>query len=256
MKTILAYDGSFNGFLTGVFEIYEQKLIGAILQKERMASETFFDTIEPIHTNREKATRVWKGIKNRSSAAAQRNIYKVFLSELPESESLLLQYLDRIFKGCNNIEKDFSDPVALEVSKIAKKVDREKHRMDAFVRFRETKDGIYFALVAPDYNTLPLNAKHFKDRYADQQWMIYDSKRKYGLHYNLKEVAVVTMELPSTLVNVSGSEALCTSEEVQFQELWRDYFKSTNIISRKNMKLHTQHIPKRYWKYLSEKKPS
>ena len=32
-----------------------------------------------------------------------------------------------------------------------------------------------------------------------------------------------------------------------------EYFKSTNIKSRKNMKLHLQHVPKRYWKYLTEK---
>ncbi|MGK4566274.1 DUF4130 domain-containing protein [Flavobacterium sp. 3HN19-14] len=36
--------------------------------------------------------------------------------------------------------------------------------------------------------------------------------------------------------------------------LWNDYFKSTNIPARKNMKLHLQHVPKRYWKYLTEKK--
>ena len=44
-------------------------------------------------------------------------------------------------------------------------------------------------------------------------------------------------------------------DELVFQTLWRDYFKSTNIKSRKNMRLHIQHVPKRYWKYLSEKLP-
>ncbi|MGB1209996.1 MAG: DUF4130 domain-containing protein, partial [Lacinutrix venerupis] len=46
-----------------------------------------------------------------------------------------------------------------------------------------------------------------------------------------------------------------TDSELEFQQLWKDYFKSTNIKSRKNMKLHIQHVPKRYWKYLSEKSP-
>jgi probable DNA metabolism protein len=45
-----------------------------------------------------------------------------------------------------------------------------------------------------------------------------------------------------------------TNEEHEYQTLWNDYFKSTNIASRINPKLHTQHVPKRYWKYLSEKK--
>jgi probable DNA metabolism protein len=44
-------------------------------------------------------------------------------------------------------------------------------------------------------------------------------------------------------------------EEFQFQELWQNYFESTNITERKNIKLHVRHVPKRYWKYLSEKQP-
>ena len=38
--------------------------------------------------------------------------------------------------------------------------------------------------------------------------------------------------------------------------MWKDYFDSTNIKERKNMKLHIRHVPKRYWKYLSEKQPN
>jgi len=38
-----------------------------------------------------------------------------------------------------------------------------------------------------------------------------------------------------------------------YQHLWKNYFKSVNIISRKNTKLHIKHIPKRYWKHLAKK---
>ena len=43
--------------------------------------------------------------------------------------------------------------------------------------------------------------------------------------------------------------------EAKWYQHWLDknYFKSTNIVARKNTKLHTQHVPKRYWKYLTEK---
>jgi len=42
--------------------------------------------------------------------------------------------------------------------------------------------------------------------------------------------------------------------EIEYQKLWSEYFDHTNIKERKNTKLHTQHVPKRYWKYLTEKK--
>ncbi len=42
-------------------------------------------------------------------------------------------------------------------------------------------------------------------------------------------------------------------QEKLYATLWKDYFKNTNIKERKNLKLHIQHVPKRYWRYLTEK---
>ena len=37
---------------------------------------------------------------------------------------------------------------------------------------------------------LPMLIKHFRNRYADQKWIIYDVKRGYGLHYDLHDTAI------------------------------------------------------------------
>lgn len=134
-------------------------------------------------------------------------------------------------------------------------VSRERHRMKAFIRFQKTADGIYYCLIEPDYNVLPLVAKFFKDRYADQRWIIYDVKRKYGLYYDLHRVEEITYDFVS---NIDTSKVTLPSEMIDEKEelasmLWKDYFNSTNIPARKNMKLHIRHVPKRYWKYLNEK---
>ena len=42
-------------------------------------------------------------------------------------------------------------------------------------------------------------------------------------------------------------------EEVLYDQLWKDYFRSVNIEARKNAKLHIQYVPKRYWRYMNEK---
>jgi probable DNA metabolism protein len=42
-------------------------------------------------------------------------------------------------------------------------------------------------------------------------------------------------------------------DEQLFQKLWKAYFKSLTIKERINPKLQRQHLPKRYWKYLTEK---
>jgi probable DNA metabolism protein len=48
--------------------------------------------------------------------------------------------------------------------------------MEAFVRFKKCQDGLFLSLVQPDFNVLPLIERHFRNRYQDQRWLIYDEK--------------------------------------------------------------------------------
>ncbi|RYF98824.1 MAG: DUF4130 domain-containing protein, partial [Chitinophagaceae bacterium] len=86
----------------------------------------------------------------------------------------------------------------------------------------------------------------------DQKWIIYDIKRRYGIHYDLHDTQFISMDFNEN--NKAGNViAAFTEDESVYQHLWKNYFKSVNIPSRKNMKLHIRHIPKRYWKHLPEK---
>ncbi|MAP80131.1 MAG: DNA metabolism protein [Aequorivita sp.] len=254
MKTILIYDGSFEGLLSTVFYIYEYQIDQFSVVKTEEYVANFFDKKEEIISNSNKANRVWKALSTKISANAKRKLYKAFLSELPGIENKICHFIQLAFASKYKIEKDFSNPTILEISKVVKMVDREKHRMDAFVRFRQTKDNIYFATIEPDFNVLPLNSDHFRERYADQKWIIYDVKRKYGLFYNLNTVTTITLEIDEAINNKQNELTFFSDTEVEFQQLWGNYFEHTNIKSRKNTSLHIKHVPKRYWKYLTEKK--
>ncbi len=126
--------------------------------------------------------------------------------------------------------------------------------MEAFVRFQKLKDGLYYSLVQPDYNVLPLISNHFEDRYANQRWLIYDSYRKYGLYYNLNSVEEVQLRFTDDAPNGSTMASMYDESEDLYQRLWQQYFSSVNIAARKNTKLHLQHMPRRYWRNLVEKK--
>nr|WP_299339165.1 TIGR03915 family putative DNA repair protein [Allomuricauda sp.] len=250
---ILIYDGSFNGFLTSVFVAFEEKINVVDIQPNHQQQSGLFSETETVFTNVSKAKRVWNGVRNKSHSAIS-NIYFAFLSETDGVELLLFRYVQKLMPTKGQKQSDFSDETILRISQLARSVGREKHRMEAFVRFQLTKDGIYFANIEPDFNVLPLVSKHFRNRYADQQWLIYDVKRKYGIYYDLDHVELVSLNLKEIHFNkIKKSDAFLT-EEYDYQTLWNDYFKSTGIKSRINRKLHTQHVPKRYWKYLSEKK--
>ena len=251
-QTILIYDGSFDGFLCCIFTAYEQKITSPSIRKESENNNQLFIISETIYTDEVKAKRVWNGVKDKTSLSQQKDLFKAFLSEIKGVENTLFSYIKNIFKNPKQLNIDYSNKDILKISQVAKMVQREKHRMEAFVRFKKTKDGVFIATVEPDFNVLPLLTHHFKDRYADQKWLIYDIKRAYGIFYDLHKVDIITLDFFSKL-NTSIDQSAYADKELDFQNLWRTYFKSVNIKTRKNKKLHLQHLPKRYWKYLIEK---
>ncbi len=250
---LLSYDGTFKGLLTCVFTAFEQKLVVTAISPGAEIQQDVFSVWEMIFTDIQKATRVEKAIKQILPARAVSQLYYSFLSEQPGIEMIILKYLRSVFSNKNFSSTDYGDETVLKISQTAKKVSREKHRMEAFVRFRLTKDDIFFATIEPDFNVLPLILPHFKTRYADQKWIIYDLRRKFGIYYDLNKVDYVTFDFSEEINTTNPDVSIYAPSEVEFQKLWQQYFKSTNIISRLNLKLHLQHVPKRYWKYLTEK---
>lgn len=99
---------------------------------------------------------------------------------------------------------------------------------------------------------LSVNQKLPTEVSLDQKWINDDIKRKYGLFYDLHDTLFI--ELDFAEANKPGNViAAFSQEEGIYQQLWKCYFNSVNIISRKNTRLHVRHIPKRYWKHLTEK---
>ncbi len=251
--TTLLYDNTFEGFLSAIFDGYDRKLsVYRIRKEESYTGEMFSNTII-VATVKLKADRVWKGLCKKMTRTGQDYLQCAFLSEMPEMEDLMQSFIVHLLSNAENAERDFSSNAVLQIQRISKQVHRERHRMKAFIRFQLTKDGIYYAAIEPDYNVIPLILMHFKNRYADQRWLIYDLKRKYGIYYDLEKVETVTLDFSTE--NHSGRDISVSfdEKEVLYQRLWQDYFKSVNIVSRKNTRLHLRHVPKRYWKLLTEK---
>ncbi|MEM8521775.1 TIGR03915 family putative DNA repair protein [Flavobacterium sp. PL12] len=252
--TILSYDSTFEGFLTTVFEIFEFKYQEPQIIKKDDSQQNIFATPIEIVTDITKSDRVIKKLTDQLQNDGVRTLIYAFLSEKVGVEDLLFKVINyALANKSKNIMKDFSNDAVLQVSQLTKSVGREKHRMEAFIRFELLKDGIYFAKIDPDFDVLTLIMNHFKNRYQDQKWLIYDIRRKYGVFYDLKNVEIVSLDLDLKLIDDKSSSVFSDSE-IQYQKLWWEYFDHTNIKERKNTKLHLQHVPKRYWKYLTEKK--
>ncbi|UOQ97245.1 TIGR03915 family putative DNA repair protein [Hymenobacter sp. 5317J-9] len=249
------YDGTFEGLLTVLFTIYDSRAAPNSIQPEAAVQGGLFAAPAPTETSEALAARVWDGLVNSMDAEARTRLYHVFLSEDADREMLVFRYVDLALRSPQDIAENYANADVRRVQRLAQQMFREKHRMEAFVRFEKTQDELFHATIEPDMDVLPLIAAHFTKRYADQRWLIYDRRRHYGLYYDLTRTDVVQFESATAPRGTGLSATVLDEREPLFKVLWQAYFDHVNIPERKNLKLHRRHMPLRYWKYLSEKQP-
>ncbi len=252
--TILSFDGTFDGLLTLVFESFRLKVVPDLIVNGGDQGLTLFDRPLFIAAEAEKAERVWKRVKERTSDEGAYRLYMVYLSEMADAPQLIYRYIRHMTESRHNIETDFAHPAVTDVLKIHRKVMREAHRIQMFTRFQQTAVNSYYASFAPKYNVLPVSIAHFRDRFAGQEWVIYDLLRNFGFHHCNGEIERISFEaLPASVLTGNLDDKFLHPDEKQFRKLWKEYYHSISIENRKNPKLHRQLLPKRFWRYLPEK---
>lgn len=245
-------DGSFEGLLCAIFHSYKGPTPSAIVDDRYQTS--LFDDVLPIATDDTIAERVLLGIDKVSDGQASGKCFKIFQSELEEAPLLIYRLIKQLMQvKRRDFFSRYANQDVLRAAQIIKMMGREIHRMHAFVRFQKLHDGQYCALIEPDFNVLPFLDDHFVRRFADMHWRIFDVRRHYGIEYDGQVVRLIT-QLSELDVECAQLHEDCLDEyEKAFQGLWQQYFHSVNIQSRNNEKHHVHQLPKRYWKYLSEK---
>jgi len=265
--TVYVFDGTMDGLLTAVFYAFALKEQPEQLLAEGDALPLFCERTYHVTTDEEKARRVWTGLEKKLTREALRLISVSWLSEQRELNTPLFRYICKVFRQ-GDISRNFADADVLMVTNIARRVLHEQLRMKQFIRFQKAKDGTYLAVVSPDHNVLPIITDHFQDRFNDQPWLIYDAKRHYGYYYSLppgpspkgegsNKPIRVTFEdettVPFDLANGKMDAAVLSDNDQLFQDLWRTYFKAICIRERMNPRKQLQDMPRRYWKYMTEK---
>ena len=251
---IFQYDRTFDGMLTVVFDAYARRSFPQVIQGTDEPLPLFYDEVHPVITDEAKADRVWKALEKKLSKDALSCLTVSYLSELPELDLHLFRYICKNIDSPVSLENNLADDDILFVTNIFRKVLYERLRMMQFIRFQKAADGTYFGIMEPQYNVLPLAIAHFKDRFADQPFVLYDKRRHYGYYYDQHEVSQMTFDesLPH-FVTGKLDESLMAEDEKLFQELWRTYFKAVCIRDRLNPRKQRKDMPVRYWKYLTEK---
>lgn len=239
------YDGSFEGLLTCIYQYYYLgKKAEVIIYKNDYIPDLIHEEIY-IETCTDKSEKVLQAIKNKIGSAALKDIFTVFLSEEPQIELLILEYIKLGFKIGNEIHMHLHNTVVLEVSKCCRRVNYESHRMCGFVRFKCLPGEIYYSDIEPDHNILTLIAPHFSERFSNQKWIIHDVKRELAIMYDCHHWVL------SPLTKEDSKLLMSANDEI-YEDLWKTYYDTVAIKERENPRLRRQMMPQRYWKHMIE----
>jgi len=240
------YDGSFEGLLTSVYEAYySSKKPEKILKEAEFIPDLLTNPIY-IETNKIKASKVYEAIKIKISPISLKYIFYVYLSEINGCSNLIYTYIRLGFKLGNKLDLYVQDTRVLEIHKAVKKVTFEIHRLLGLVRFKSIENKFLYSPIEPDHNIIALITPHFAERLANENFIIHDVKRGIAAIYNKNEWSITSLSKEQSL------KLLLENEDGIYEMLWKEYFKSTTIENRLNPKLQKMHMPKRYWKFLTE----
>lgn len=249
---IFLYDGTFEGFLSAVFDAFPVKEEIEIEKKFTWQSQLFSETRE-VATSSEKAERVAAKILKISGNRGFSAIVYIFLSESEKCETYCFHLIKMLVKNGIPAFSCFQDEKVAEAMLIRKKVARELDKMLGLIRFSELSSGIFYAPCEPEFNILPLLVPHFSERLSGTRWMIHDLKRGTAVHHmSGKTEAVEFVDEMTSHLNMTTIFGKSENEE-DFEKMWRNYFKIIGIESRTNPELQRKCMPQRYWKYLTEK---
>ena len=234
---IYVYDGSLAGFLTCVHTSFYAKELPLGIVRDADYTPTLYGN-KFITTDEIKAIAVRKSIAKNISQRALELADHVFLCHHDNKELKLLKFLITAFRfGSKALTmlgaQEVSDVLAMERHMLG-----ERHLLLGFIRFKDY-GNMLGAVISPKNFVLPLLAQHFVHRLPNENFMIYDKTHSAALIYQDKKLEITAIEE----INFDNEP----ENEIHYQQLWKNFYKTIGISERTNPKCRMTHMPKRYW---------
>ena len=243
-KSIYQYDGTLEGFLTAVFDVYDSKKDAALITCSPAAQATLDSAITEVTTDYNKAERVQNGIVKNIGRDGFATVLRVFAAKNDAKDMAIYNFLRLAFVHGRKTLEMLGHPHVIIFNEILNRVNYECHRMKGFVRFRETKAGVMYAPIRPDHDIVEFIMPHFAQRFHIQKFAIFDvGRKKLGLWDGKAYQIGFTDELP---------EIELTDEEIDLQRAWKMYYDTVTIKQRESERRRKNFMPVIYWEFMPE----
>ena len=166
---------------------------------------------------------------------------KTVLARDPERFALLYTMLHRLRRE-PRLAEDHADPLVRRIEGLTKTVNRDIHKMRAFLRFREVDEGGTSRFVAwfePEHHIVRHNAAFFVNRFASMRWSILTPE--VSLHWD-----------GAALSEGPGATKADAPEGDPTEEVWKTYYASIFNPARVKVGAMLKEMPRKYWKNMPE----
>lgn len=241
---ILTFDSTFDGFLTVVHYTVKNRVRPVAICSEDSVQTMLQSTIMHIPTSMENADTVRRTLCDKAGYDNFKRAYYAFLSSHENSAMISYTYILYALKHGKNTSSYMSLPEIFNAYKLEKRVVYETDRMKGFLRFAVMEGGVEYAPMEPENDILALLMPHFADRLKNTPFVIHDLLRQKagvcarGTWFITDAADLIPPEL--------------SADEETYRKLWKNFYSAISIPERKNERLQTQMMPKKYRKHMTE----
>ncbi|MDE6107439.1 MAG: TIGR03915 family putative DNA repair protein [Oscillospiraceae bacterium] len=236
------YDGTFEGFLTCIFESYVNHEPPCAFLTPDQDEMTLWEEREVI-TDEAHAQRVFDGLGRKTSPLFRHQMERAYLTCLPDRDMILYTLIRRGFAEGDRVRQDLTDPNMAKVTLALQKLDTEWDHLKGFVRFSDL-DGYLVGEIEPKNRVLSLLAPHFAARLNGEKVVLYDRTHHEVLFAANFRWTIQPVE--DFHIGPAGEE------ELAWRRMWKSFFNTLAIEGRINPKCQSTHLPKRYRHVMTE----
>lgn len=253
---IFICENSIDGIFSGIYRAYTSRYGHnniRLTTSDTPDTYELFCEYEEIPTDAESSRKVADTLRTRLGQETYSDIcHAISAYETPKDLKKNINKAEAVYKTIvlalamkdgSKILDQLGNPYVSRVFQLCRSAGNEAHHLLGFLRFQELEQGILFSRIHPKNDILATLADHFTDRLPMENFIIYDETHKTaalhksGSGYILAEVPMANEDFMNRF----------SEKELEFQQLWVEFVHTIAIEARKNPKLQSQNIPKRFW---------
>lgn len=252
---IFICENSIDGIFSGIYRAYESRLGHNNIQlttSDVMQTYDLFCEYQEIPVDPQHSQKVSRTLRNRLGFETYSDICQAINAhETVREQQKNMNKAEAVYKtivlalamkDSSKILNNLGNPYVSRVFQLSRSSSNELCHMMGFLRFSELSNGILFAKIHPKNNILAPLAAHFTDRLPMENFIIYDENRKTAAIHKSSN-GYMLAEVPD------ADEAFMNNfseKEQEYQQLWLGFFNSIAIEARRNPKLQSRNMPKRF----------